>query len=89
MQPLEVTSARFLSHHCYSDLRVGPTRIYLSQLELVSRPHGVPEAAQLPPSVERIPLDVVVVFMSLAELFSKCFRGKNFNKIPSVMKINF
>ena len=50
---------------------------------------GLPEAAQPPPSVERIPLDVVVVLMSLAELFTKCFRGKNFNKILSIMKINF
>lgn len=50
---------------------------------------GLPEAAQLPPSGERIPLDVVVVLVSLAELIPKCFRGKNFNRIPSIMKINF
>lgn len=70
--------------HCHSDF-------YLPQPVstcLVSA-DGLPEAAQLLPSVDRIPLDVMEVLISLAELSPKHFREKSFNKISSVMKINF
>lgn len=70
--------------HCHSDLCLPqPVSTCLVSTD------GLPEAAQLPPSVERIPLDVMVVLISLAELFPKRFRGTGFNKISSVVKINF
>lgn len=47
--------------------------VYLSRALVWCPWTGLPEAAQLPPSVEQIPLDAMVVLISLAGLFPKAF----------------
>lgn len=72
MQPPEVTMLEFLfTSLCHSALLCGSVPGYLNMVALVSHSmDGLQHVTQLLPSVEHMPLDVVVLLISV-ELFPK------------------